>query len=152
MSRVEQRIHQLGLVLPRPQTPSGMYVPWVQAGHLVFLSGQIAQEPAGIVVGRVGETARMEDAQRCAQLIALQLVSTLKTLPGGLDSVKRVVKLLGMVHATQDFTTPQLVINHASAVFIDIWGDAGRHARSAVCVAQLPFGAPVEIEAIVEVE
>ena len=150
---IADRLHELGLALPSPTTAVGSYSTAVQSGQLVFLSGHICKRDGQVVRGKVGvggDHTEIE-AQQLAALCALDLLATLDAAVG-LDQVARVVKLVGFVNSTDSFTDQSIVLNGASDLLVSIFGeDRGRHARSAVGVNQLPMGASVEVEAIVEV-
>ena len=140
------RLAELGITLPEVAPPAGAYVPAVRTGTLVYTSGQVARELSGKVGAEVSE-ADAKDAARSCALNALAAVDALV----GLDSVVRVVKVLGFVASAPGFTGQPGVINGASELLGEVFGDAGAHARSAVGVAELPLGVPVEVEMIVEV-
>ena len=149
----EERLAARGLELPIPPTPVANYVPAVRCGTLIFLSGHGPnQKGARQWRGKVGLEYDMEEAQIAAQACVLNLLASLKSQIGELSRVQRVVKLLGMVNCTPDFDAQPQVINGASDLLVDVFGDRGRHARSAVGMAALPGNIPVEIEMIVEVE
>ena len=140
------------LQLPTPYPPAGQYVPAVRAGDLVFLSGAGPVRPDGsLVTGKVGGTVDPETARDAARLTGLQLLAHLAAEVGGLDRVVRVVKVLGMVNCAPGFTALPAVIDGCSDVLVEALGDAGRGARSAVGMAELPFGICVEVEAVVQV-
>ena len=151
--QVEAKIEELGLTLPTPGTPLGNYVPGVRTGNLVFLSGvgpgQLGDQQWS---GKVGRDYTTEEAYQAARGCALNLLGNLKSVIGDLDKVTRVVKVLGMVNADPEFTSPPAVINGCSDLLVEVFGERGRHARSAVGMAALPNAIPVEIEMIVEVE
>jgi enamine deaminase RidA (YjgF/YER057c/UK114 family) len=140
------RLAELGIELPEAPAPAGAYVPAVRTGNLVYTSGQVAREATGKVGGEVSEADATTVARGCA-LNALAVIDALV----GLDSVVRVVKVVGFVNSAPGFTNQPAVLNGASNLLREVFGDAGAHARSAVGVAELPFGAPVEVELIVEV-
>jgi len=140
------RLAELGIALPEVPPPAGAYVPAVRTGNLVYTSGQVARELSGKVGAEVSEADAKQAARSCA-LNALAAVDALV----GLDSVVRVVKVLGFVASAPGFTGQPGVINGASELLGEVFGDAGAHARSAVGVAELPLGVPVEVEMIVEV-
>jgi len=123
----------------------------VRTGNLVFLSGHIAKKEGKAWVGQLGKTMNTEDGKAAARAIAIDLMGTLNAAAGGLDNVKRIVKLMGLVNSTSEFTEQHLVINGASELFAQVLGDKGAHARSAFGVAQIPQGSCVEIELIAEV-
>ncbi len=150
----EERLKEKGLVLPERRQPIGNYVGCVRTGNLVFLSGHgpDRQGEPPKWRGKVGKDLTMEQGYAAAQDVAMNLLTTLKNEIGELSKVRRVVKVLGMVNSAPDFGDQPKVINGASDLFVDLWGDKGRHARSAVGLAALPGGIPVEIEMVVEVE
>lgn len=149
---VEKRLQTLGIELPRLTAPVANYVNAVQSGSLLFLSGKGPSTVDGLrPQGKVGREFTVEQGYRFARSTGLALLAVLKAELGSLDRVKRVVKVLGMVNAEPDFQDQPKVINGCSDLFVEVFGDAGRHARSAVGMGSLPNGIPVEIEAIVEV-
>ena len=141
-----------GIVLPPVSTPAAAYVPFVQTGNLVFISGHIARKDGKPWVGQLGKNIFTEEGKRAARAIAIDLIGTLHAAVGDLNRVKRIVKLMSLDNSTPDFTDQHLVTNGASELIAQIFGDKGAHARSAFGVAQIPMGACVEIEMIVEVE
>lgn len=151
--RIAARLKELGIALPVPAPPQGAYVPWVKSGTLLFISGQLPLGPEGLVyVGTVGREINLEDAKRAARLAAINVIAQASSaLDGDLDRVKRVVKVTGFVNATPGFTQHPEVVNGASELFAEIFGDSGRHARAAVGASSLPRNSCVEIEAIFEV-
>ncbi|MGB9143383.1 MAG: RidA family protein [Aestuariivirga sp.] len=153
MGLIDKRLVELGIVLPTPSKPVANYVPWVRTGNLVFISGQGALKDGKIeYAGKVGDTLSVEDAIASARLTAINVLAHLRDACGGdLDRVKRVVKLLGFVNCTPTFGDQPKVINGASDLMVEVFGDKGRHARSAVGVPALPFNLSVEVEAIVEI-
>ena len=154
MGLIDKRLAELGIVLPKPAQPVATYVPWVRTGNLVYISGQGAVRDGKIeYTGRVGDTLSIEDAIASARLTAINIIAHLRDACGGdLDRVKRIVKLLGLVNCTPAFGDHPKVINGASDLMVEVFGDKGRHARSAVGAPSLPFGLSVEVEAIVEIE
>ena len=126
-------------------------MPFVQTGNLVFRSGQIGQDDNGLIKGRLGDGMSVEDGAAAARRCGLSLIAQLKAAVGDLDRVRRVVKLTGFVNSTPDFTDQPKVINGCSDLMVEVFGEAGRHARAAVSAAALPLGVAVEIEAIFEV-
>jgi enamine deaminase RidA (YjgF/YER057c/UK114 family) len=154
MGLIDKRLAELGIVLPTPAKPIANYVPWVRTGNLVYISGQGAVRDGKIeYTGKVGDTVSLEDAIASARLTAINVIAHLRDACGGdLDRVKRVVKLLGLVNCTPTFGDHPKVINGASDLMVEVFGDKGRHARSAVGAPSLPFGLSVEVEAIVEIE
>jgi enamine deaminase RidA (YjgF/YER057c/UK114 family) len=152
MNDIESRLAQLGIELPEPAAPVATYVAFVQTGAQVHVSGQISFSPDGLVTGRVGAELDLEAGQQAARYCAINLIAQFKSACGGdLSRIKQVVKLGGFVNADPDFTDIPKVINGASDLIGDVFGAAGRHARSAVGVAVLPLNAAVEIDAIIEI-
>ena len=152
MSTPEQRLTELGITLPEVRPPAGAYVPAVRTGNLVFLSGAGPLGAEGeMVIGKVGGDVDLDRAVYGARLVGLQLLAALRQELGSLDRVVRIVKLLGMVNCAPGFNNTPAVINGCSELLLDVFGDAGKHARSAVGQAELPFDISVEIEMIVEV-
>ena len=151
MSQIEEKLHQLGYTLPSPPSPGGNYVRTVRTGNLIFLAGTAPRRPDGTrVQGKLGQDLSTEEGYEAARLCALNLLASLKEATGDLDNVARIVKLLGMVNSTPDFGDQPKVINGASDLLVELFGENGRHARSAVGMT-LPGGIAVEIEMIVEV-
>jgi enamine deaminase RidA (YjgF/YER057c/UK114 family) len=148
---VNDKLKELGITLPPVATPAAAYVPFVQTGNLVFLSGHVAKKDGKAWAGQLGKTMTTEEGKAAARAIAVDLMGTLQAAVGDLGKVKRIVKLLGLVNSSPDFTEHHLVINGASELLGQVFGDAGKHARSAFGVAQIPMGACVEIELIAEV-
>lgn len=149
---VSSRLLELGITLPDVAKPAGAYVPAVQSGNLVFTAGQIPLvEGKLIATGKVGKEITAEQAKDIARICALNAIAAIKGVVGDLDRVKKVVKVVGFVASTPDFTQQPAVINGASELLQQVFGDDGIHARSAVGVAVLPLDAPVEVELIVEI-
>ena len=150
----EARIKELGLSLPQPPKPGGNYVPGVRVGNLLFLSGHGPGRADGApsARGKVGRDLSLEDGYKTAREVGINLLGTARALLGSLDKVKRVVKVLGMVNSAEGFGDQPKVINGFSDLMVEVCGENGRHARSAVGMAELPSGIPVEIEMILEVE
>jgi enamine deaminase RidA (YjgF/YER057c/UK114 family) len=150
---VNQKLKDLNITLAPPAAPVAAYVMYVQTGNLVFISGHIAKNADGSPnVGQLGKDKTVAEGQAAARAIAIDLMGTLQEAVGGdLSRVKRIVKLMSLVNSTPDFTDHHLVTNGASELLGEVFGDAGKHARSAFGVAQIPRGACVEIEMIVEV-
>ncbi|MFL6192395.1 MAG: RidA family protein [Actinomycetes bacterium] len=152
MPTPEERLQELGVSLPAPAVPVAAYVPCVRTGSLVYVSGQVPVldgKPSHL--GHLGDNVDLEDGRAAARTCAVNVLAALKAELGELSRVRRVVKVTGFVASTPDFTDHPKVINAASELFGDVFGDAGRHARAAIGVAALPLGVPVEVEAIVEV-
>ena len=151
MSKVEQRLSELGLTLPEVATPAGSYLPAMISGNLVFTAGQIPViEGKLIATGKLGAEITVEYGAEIAQRCALNALAAVKSVIGDLDRVQQVVKIVGFVSSVPEFTAQPSVINGASEFLQQVFGDAGKHARSAVGVSVLPLDAPVEIELIVE--
>ena len=149
---VEERLKELGYTLPQERQPLGNYVGAVQSGNLVFVSGHGPRRPDGTaMVGKVGAELSQEQGYEAARLCMLGCLTSLKRAIGDLDRVTRIVKLLGMVNCSEDFGQQPAVINGGSDLLVEIFGERGRHARSAVGMQGLPNNIPVEIEMIVEV-
>ena len=149
----EARLKQLGIVLPNVPSPVGNYVPFRLAGNLLFLSGQGPRDERGnTLTGKVGAEVSVEEANRRARLIGTQLLSATRQALGSLDRVEAVLKVLGMVNAVPEFKDHPKVINGCSDLFVEVFGEAGRHARSAVGMGSLPNQISVEIEAILAVK
>jgi enamine deaminase RidA (YjgF/YER057c/UK114 family) len=149
---IEARLKELGLTLPVMPQPLASYVPTVQTGNLLFISGQVTiKDGKREYVGKLGREFDAEQGYQAARICGLNLVAQMKAALGDLERVKRVVKLQGFVNAVPDFTEQPKVINGASDLLVEIFGDKGRHARSAVGVGSLPMGVACEVEAIVEV-
>jgi len=149
----EARLKELGLVLPAMAKPVANYVPYRIAGNILYLSGQGPRDENGNnLTGKLGADISVEEGYRRARLVGLGLLAAMRDALGSLDRVDYIVKLFGMVNATPDFNDPPKVINGCSALFVDVFGEAGRHARSAVGHVTLPGQISVEIEAIVAIK
>ena len=140
----------LNISLPPVATPAAAYVPFVQTGRMVFLSGHIAKKDGKVWVGQLGRTMNTSEGQAAARAVAVDLLGTLHAAVGDLNRVTRIVKLMSLVNSTGEFTEQHLVTNGASELIGQVFGSKGAHARSAFGVAQIPFGACVEIEMVVE--
>lgn len=151
--KTEARLDELGIELPSPQAPAANYVPAVRTGNLLYLAGvgPAKRDDGSSPIGKVGAELTPEEGYEAARLVCLNIISRLKAELGDLDRVVRVVKILGMVNATEDFGEHPAVINGCSDLLVEVFGERGKHARSAVGMQSLPFGIPVEIEAIVEI-
>jgi enamine deaminase RidA (YjgF/YER057c/UK114 family) len=150
MSVIESRLAELGVTLPDAPAPAANYVPYVVSGDTVYISGQISAGPDGFITGKVGADLDVAQAAAAAKSCAISLIAQAKkAADGDLDRL-RLVKLVGFVNSTPEFTDQPKVINGASDFFVEVFGDKGRHARSAVSAGSLPFGVAVEIEAIFE--
>src|SRR3954469_14440548 len=151
--KTEQRLKELGIELTRPTSPMANYVNAVRTGNLLYLAGKGPGLPGQpLPTGKVGRDITVEQAYVHARETGLSLIAVMKAELGDLDRVKRIVKMLGMVNAVPEFGNQPEVINGCSDLFVEVFGDRGRHARSAVGMGSLPRGIPVEIEVIVEVE
>ncbi len=148
---IAQRLQQLGITLPTAGAPAAAYVMAAQTGNLVFVSGHIAKKDGKPWVGQLGKNLTTEEGKTAARAIAIDLLATLQTHLGDLARVKRIVKVMSLVNSTADYTEQHLVTNGCSELLVEVFGDAGKHARSAFGVAQIPLGACVEIEVIAEV-
>jgi enamine deaminase RidA (YjgF/YER057c/UK114 family) len=148
---VAARLKSLGIELPPLAVPAAAYLPFLQTGNLVFLSGHIAKKDGKPWVGQLGLTMGTDEGRAAARAIAIDLMGTLQAAAGGdLDRVRRIVKVMSLVNSTPTFTEQHLVTNGCSELLGEVFGEAGRHARSAFGVAQIPMGACVEIELIAE--
>ena len=153
MSVIENKLAELGVTLPDAPAPAANYVPFVVAGDMVYVSGQISADADGMIKGKLGDNMNAEDGAIAAKTCAISLLAQLKAACGGdIDRLVRVVKLVGFVNSTTDFGDQPKVINGASDFMVAALGDKGRHARSAVSAASLPFGVAVEVEAIFQIE
>jgi enamine deaminase RidA (YjgF/YER057c/UK114 family) len=151
--KTEQRLKELGIELSKPTSPMANYVNAVRTGSLLYLAGKGPGLPGKpLPTGKVGRDFTLEQAYGFARETGLNLIAVMKDELGDLDRVKRIVKMLGMVNATSEFSSQPEVINGCSDLFVEVFGDRGRHARSAVGMGSLPRGIPVEIEVIVEIE
>ena len=151
-SKIDARLNELGITLPDAPAPAANYVPYVQTGNLVFISGQVSRDDDGFITGQVGRDLDVAEGQNAARTCALALIAQLRAAcDGDLDRVARVVKLTGFVNAPADFTDHPKVINGASDLFAEVFGDRGQHARAAVGTASLPLGVAVEIEGVFEI-
>ena len=152
MPTPEARLEELGIALPAPVAPVAAYLPCVRTGDLVYVSGQVPlAEGSPTATGRLGAGVSLDDGVTAARQCAVNVLAALKAELGELSRVRRVVKVTGFVASDPGFTDQPKVVNGASELFAEVFGDAGRHARAAVGVAALPLGVPVEVEAIVEV-
>ena len=149
----EDKLRQMGLELPEPPKPVAAYVPCVRTGNLLFVSGQVPREKGVLrFSGHVGGNLNVEEGQRAARICALNALSVVKGEVGNLDRVRRIVKLTGFVASAAGFTDQPKVVDGASTLLAELFGEKGQHARAAVGVNELPLGSAVEIEMIVEVE
>lgn len=151
-SAIDARLEELGLTLPEAPAPAANYVPFARSGQLVFISGQVSRDEAGFILGKLGQDIGPERGYEAARACALALIAQLKVACGGdLDRLVRVVKLTGFVNATPDFIDHPKVVNGASDLFAEVFGERGRHARAAVGSVSLPLGVAVEVEGIFEI-
>jgi enamine deaminase RidA (YjgF/YER057c/UK114 family) len=149
MGRIDSRLAELGIELPTPPAPVASYVPFVMVGGLVHVSGQVSVDSSGGIKGKLGADIEVEEGQAAARLCALNLMAQVRAACGGdLDRVARVVKLNGFVNVTPEFDPIPQVMNGCSDLMVEVFGDIGRHARSAVGVANLPFGFAVEADGV----
>lgn len=149
--RIDHKLAELGLTLPAAAAPVAAYVPTVEVNGLLHISGQLPFKDGAVITGRLGDDVSLEDGAAAAQACALMLVAQIKAALGGLHRVERIVKLGVFVNSTADFTDQPKVANGASNLMVELFGDAGKHARSAVGVTALPLGAAVEVDAIVQI-
>jgi len=148
---IYDRLKSLGIELPPPGPPAAAYVMAATTGNTIYLSGHIAKRDGKPWVGKLGLDMNTETGKLAAHSIAIDLMATLQGHLGSLDKVKRIIKVMGLVNSTDTFTEQHLVINGCSELLFDVFGDAGKHARSAFGVSQIPLGACVEIELIAEI-
>lgn len=151
MSQIEAKIKELGYELPQPPKPVAAYVPGVQDGNLIYTSGQLPTKDGVLCKGKLGQTMTTEDGYSAARISALNCLGVLKSLIGDLDRVEKIVKVVGFVNCAADFEEQPKVINGASELLGEIFGEKGQHARSAVGVSSLPLGAACEVEIIARV-
>ena len=152
MSTIEAKLAELGVTLPAPVAPIANYVPFVRSGSLLHISGQVSLGPDGGVIGVVGAEIDLATAQRAARLCGVNLLAQIKAATGDLDHVARIVRLGGFVQAGPEFFDIPAVINGCSDLMVEVFGEAGRHARSAVGVYRLPRNFAVEVDAVVEIK
>ncbi|MGY8992694.1 MAG: RidA family protein [Rhodospirillales bacterium] len=153
MGKIERRLLELGIELPKPSTPAANYVPYVITGNTVVISGQVTFAGGKLqYAGKVGGDFSVDDGYQAARICALNLISQLReACDGDLDRVHRVVRLGGFVNCTPDFTEQPKVINGASDIMVEIFGDAGKHARAAVGCSSLPLGSATEVDGIFDI-
>ncbi len=151
MSVIAARLAELGIVLPNPVAPVANYVPFVRMGSLLVVSGQISLGPDGLVAGKLGGGISIEDGQKAARLCGLNVLAHIQSAVGNLDNVIRIVRLGGFINCTPDFPDGPKVMNGASDLMVEVFGEKGRHSRSTIGVAALPSNAAVEVEAMVEI-
>lgn len=150
--RIARRLAELGIVLPAPPAPVASYVPALIAGRFLFISGQLSTESGRLITGKLGAGTDIETGQKAARACALNIIAQAQMALGDLDRIRACVKLTGFVNAAPDFVDHPKVINGASDLMVQVFGDAGRHTRAAVGASSLPLGAAVEVEAIFEIE
>ena len=151
--QIEKRLEELGITLPLAATPVANYVTTVQTGNLVFTSGHGPGSGEGkIYKSQLGTDAEIKDGYQSARQVAINLIGTLKQALGDLDRIQRIVKVVGFVNSAPTFTDQPAVVNGASDLFVEVFGDRGKHTRSAVGMSQLPGGIPVEVEMVVEID
>ena len=151
MSRIAARLQELGLTLPPVFPPAGNYLGCTRSGNLLYVGGHGPVNGAVMIRGKVGGDLTLEQGREAARMTALSILATMNAELGGLDSVRRIVKVLGMVNSDPSFTQHPKVINGFSDLMVQVFGDRGKHARSAVGMGSLPFNIPVEIDVVVEV-
>ena len=148
----EEKLKELSIELPGVTKPLGSYVPFVKTGDLIYLSGMLPLKDGKLIItGRLGESVTIDDAVLCARTAAINALGIIKSATGSLDMVKQCVKITGFIASAPDFTDQPKVLNGASDLMVEVFGDAGRHARAAVGVNILPLNSPVEVEFIFEV-
>ena len=151
--RVDERLAELGIELPNPVTPVANYSLTRRAGNLLFVSGHVARRDGAVVIGRLGDDLSRDEGYALARAAAIDVLAATRAALGSLDRVHSVVKLTGFVSSAESFTDQSAVVNGASDLVVDVFGaERGTHARAAVSVAQLPLGAAVELEAVLEIE
>ncbi|MGA2426563.1 MAG: RidA family protein [Terriglobales bacterium] len=148
---VYDKLDSLNITLPKPTPPVAAFIPFLRTGNLLFLSGHIAKNDGKPWIGRLGANLTTEQGKNAARAVAIDLMGTLHAAVGDLSQIKRIVKLMVLVNSTPTFSEQHLVANGASELFVEVFGDMGKHVRSAFGVAQIPFGSCVEIELVVEV-
>ena len=152
MHSTYEKLKALNITLPELSIPLAAYVPFVQTGKLIFLSGHLPKKDGKVIVGQLGKNVSTDEAKAAARAVAIDMIGTLHAATGDLGKIKRIVKVMSLVNSTADYTEQHLVTNGCSELLAEVFGDAGKHARSAFGVAQIPMGACVEIELIAEVE
>jgi len=152
MGKFEKKLAEMGVTLPAAPAPAANYVPYVQVGDMLYVSGQISKDANGPIAGKLGDDMSVEEGAAAARVCAIALLAQVKAACGGdLDRLKRVVKLTGFVNSTPDFGDQPLVVNGASDLIGEALGEAGRHARAAVSAAALPFGVAVEVDGVFQI-
>lgn len=152
MSLIAQRLAEIGVVLPNPVAPVANYVPFVITGNLLVVSGQISLGPDGVIAGKLGSDMPLEAGHKAARICGLNVIAQIKAALGDLDRVARIVRLGGFINSTPHFYEGPKVMNGCSDLMVEVFGEAGRHARTTVGVASLPANAAVEVEALVEIK
>jgi enamine deaminase RidA (YjgF/YER057c/UK114 family) len=147
-----KRIHELGIQIPSASAPAASYVMANQSGNILYLSGHIAKKNGKVWIGKLGQTMTTDEGKLAARSVAIDLIATLEEHLGDLNKVDRLIKLTSLVNSTDSFTEHHLVTNGCSDLFVEVFGESGRHARSAFGVAQIPLGACVEIELIAQIK
>jgi enamine deaminase RidA (YjgF/YER057c/UK114 family) len=150
-SLLSQRIEALGITIPKASSPAASYLMASHVGNLVYVSGHIAKKNNQVWVGKLGLNMTTDEGKLAARAVAIDILATLDKHLGDLDQVERIVKVTSLINSTPEYTEQHLVTNGCSELFVEVFGDAGKHARSAFGVAQLPLGACVEIELIAEI-
>jgi enamine deaminase RidA (YjgF/YER057c/UK114 family) len=151
MGRIDDRLKELGLTLPAPRAPMANYVPARRVGNLIYTAGQVSGTADGEIKGKLGQELSVEQGRQAARVCALNCLAALLTVADSLDSVKQLVRVGAFVNSAAGFNQQPAVANGASDLFVEVFGDAGRHARTAVGVNELPAGFAVEVELVVEV-
>ena len=148
---IENRLNDLGIILPTAPTPAANYIPFVKTGNILFVSGQVGQNSTGFLVGKIGMDLSVEEGYEIARMCGISLIAQLQSAcENDWSKFKRVIKLGGFVNATLDFTDHPKIINGASDLMVEVFGDNGKHARTAVGSSSLPFGVAVEVDGIFE--
>jgi enamine deaminase RidA (YjgF/YER057c/UK114 family) len=151
MSTPEEKLDSLGIVLPPPMKPVATYVPFVITGKLLYVSGQVSATAEGRILGRLGDDMELSAGQHAARICGINLIAQCKAAVGDLSNIKRVVKLGGFVNAAPSFVDIPQVINGCSDLMVEVFGEAGKHARSAVACPTLPLGVAVEVDGVFEI-
>jgi len=150
---IEEKLKEMGIEIPEPPKPLAAYIPGIKMGNFVYTSGQLPFKAGKLICeGKVGKNVSLEDAAKASEQSAINCLGVIKSLCGNLDNVEQIVKLTVFVNSSDDFTAQPAVANGASELMVKVFGDAGKHARSAVGVSQLPMNAPVEIEMIAKLK
>ncbi|MDP1555747.1 MAG: RidA family protein [Hyphomonas sp.] len=151
MSTPEAKLDALGIVLPTPMKPVATYVPYVITGNLLYVSGQVSATAEGRIMGRLGEDMELSAGQHAARICGINLIAQCKAAVGDLSRIKRVVKLGGFVNAAPNFVDIPQVVNGCSDLMVEVFGEAGKHARAAVACPTLPLGVAVEVDGVFEI-